>query len=258
HPSEAGELIQGLRELGIRPRDLKYLITTHIHLDHTGAAGDLARENPDLTVFVHELGAPHLINPERLNQSVRLIYGSQMEEIGEMIPIPESQVRPVTDGDEIRLGKTRWQVVHTPGHARYHICLFEPEEKILFAGDALGCLYPDGAYFIVTPAPDYDQKLSLESIQRLEDLKPELIVFTHLGPSRDKTLFEEARKQHRLWVDIIEEVLRSNPEAEIDEFLKMISQKIPVVRDFPQYNSYFLNIGGIKRYLEKQKEKKDA
>ncbi len=255
HPNEAGELIQGLQELGVRPQDLKYLITTHIHLDHTGAAGHLARENPNLIVFVHEWGAPHLINPERLNQSARRTYGPKMEEIGEMIPIPESQIHPVTNGDEIKLGKTRWQVIHTPGHARYHICLFEPKEKILFAGDALGCLYPDGAFFIVTPAPDYDQELSLESIRRLEDLKPELIVFTHRGTSRDKTLFKEVRKQHRLWVKTIETVLESTPDAEVDEILEMIAKYVPVVRDFPQYPSFLLNIGGIKRYLKKKKER---
>ncbi|MDD5224994.1 MAG: MBL fold metallo-hydrolase [bacterium] len=253
HPAEAQELIQGLAALGVRPQDLKCLITTHIHLDHAGAAGHLARENPNLIVFVHEIGAPHLINPERINQSARRTYGPAIEVIGEMLPIPEAQIHPLTDGDTISLGRTRWEVLHTPGHARYHICLFEEKEKILFSGDALGCLYPGAPLYLVAPAPEYDFELSLKSIARLESLKPEMVVFTHLGPSRDKTVFEECRKQHRLWVKAIEKVLKFTPDADSLEILKMIAEDIPLVKDFPQYSgSYILNIGGIKRYLMKK------
>lgn len=253
HPREAGDVIAGLEQLGVALREVSCLITTHIHLDHAGAAGHLARHNPDLIVFVHEIGAPHLIDPGRLNLSARRSYGEAFEGIGEMLPISEAQVHPVSDGDIINLGKTRWKVIHTPGHAHYHVCLFEENEKILFSGDALGCLYPGAPLFIVTPAPEYHQEFAIKSIHRLEELKPEMTIFTHLGPTREKTIFSEARRQHALWVGAIGKVLKSRPDAGTKEILSYIAKDIPLVRDFPQHSSSFiLNIIGITRYLKKQ------
>lgn len=255
HPHEAEEVIAGLAHLGVGLNEVKCLITTHIHLDHAGAAGHLARENPDLIVFVHEIGAPHLINPERINRSARKSYGDAIRVIGEMVPIPEAQIHPVSEGNVIQLGRTRWKVVHTPGHARYHICLFEEDERILFAGDALGCLYPNAPLFIVTPAPEYDQEFALKSIHRLESLKPEMTIFTHLGPTREKEIFSEARDQHRCWVAAMEKILKSHPGAEMDEMLSLVSRDIPMLKEYPQYlSSYALNIRGIARYLKKRTE----
>ncbi|MCX5865872.1 MAG: MBL fold metallo-hydrolase [Proteobacteria bacterium] len=213
-------------------------------------------------IQVGEVHSSYLIRDESLalveaphpNEAQELIQGlAALGVIGEMLPIPETQIHPLTDGDEIKLGRTRWQVLNTPGHARYHICLFEEKEKILFAGDSLGCLYPGAPLYIVAPAPEYDFELSLKSIAHLESLKPEMVVFTHLGPSRDKTVFEECRKQHRLWVRAIEKILKFTPDAEASEVLRLIAEDIPVVKNFPQYSgSYILNIGGIRRYLMKK------
>ena len=114
---------------GEQPRAL---LLTHIHLDHAAATGALVRRWPDLEVYVHERGAPHLIDPSKLLASAERLYGDQMEHLwGEIVPVPEANVRPLAGGETV-LGM---RVAYTPGHASHHVCYLHEESGTAFVGD---------------------------------------------------------------------------------------------------------------------------
>src|SRR5687767_5725248 len=109
----------GLAQEGLSPRDLTHVLLTHIHLDHAGAAGWLARQGAQ--IYVHPVGAPHMLNPEKLLASAARIYGDRMRSLwGEFLPVPESRLNVPNDMEEIAIGKLRFQPVNTPGHAEHH------------------------------------------------------------------------------------------------------------------------------------------
>ena len=117
--STQSALEAGLAREGLAPGDVTHVLLTHIHLDHAGAAGWLARQGAE--IYVHPLGAPHLLNPEKLLASARRIYGDRMETLwGEFLPVPEPQLRVTTDSQEIVIGQLKFVPIHTPGHAEHH------------------------------------------------------------------------------------------------------------------------------------------
>jgi glyoxylase-like metal-dependent hydrolase (beta-lactamase superfamily II) len=159
-----------------RPRAL---LLTHIHLDHAAATGALVRRWPDLEVYVHERGAPHLVDPSRLLASAERLYGEQMETLwGEIVPVPEANVRPLTGGETI-LGM---RVAYTPGHASHHVCYLHEDSGTAFVGDVAAVLIP-GTNLVVppTPPPDIDVETWLESIAIVESWQPERLAVTHFG-----------------------------------------------------------------------------
>ncbi|MEA2461585.1 MAG: hypothetical protein QOH90_1762 [Actinomycetota bacterium] len=122
--SSLPHVLAGLRENGVDALD--WIIVTHIHLDHAGAAGSLAREFPRAKVAVHEIGAPHLVDPTKLWASASRIYGDKMEQLwGGIDPIPEDRIHPLGDGDKIELGGRTLQAIETPGHARHHHAILD-------------------------------------------------------------------------------------------------------------------------------------
>ena len=140
----------GLAERNVELGDVKHLLLSHIHLDHAGAAGTLVRENPELTVWVSEVGAPHLLDPSRLERSARRLYGETFDGLwGELAPVPESNLQVV--GDRV-LGL---ECFPAPGHASHHVCYFDGET--LYAGDAAGVrIQPAKSVFPPTPPPDVE------------------------------------------------------------------------------------------------------
>ncbi len=161
---------------GERPRAV---VLTHIHLDHAAATGALVRRWPDLEVYVHERGAPHLIDPSRLLASAERLYGDQMERLwGEIVPVPEENVRALAGGEAV-LGM---RVAHTPGHASHHVCYLHEETGTAFVGDVAAVLIP-GSNLVVppTPPPDIDVETWLASIDLVEEWAPERLAVTHFG-----------------------------------------------------------------------------
>ncbi|HET8521856.1 MAG TPA: MBL fold metallo-hydrolase, partial [Thermomicrobiales bacterium] len=130
----------GIRDAGFAPADVNKVLVTHIHIDHAGASGVLARENPDLKVFVHPLGAPHLIDPTKLLISAGRIYGDRMEDLwGEVPPVPADQVVSLNDGETLSIAGRPIAAIFTPGHATHHVAFWNPDTGALFTGDAAGC-----------------------------------------------------------------------------------------------------------------------
>ncbi len=242
-------LLAGLGEE--RPRAIAL---THIHLDHAAATGALVRHWPDLEVYVHERGAPHLVDPSRLLSSAERLYGDRMEYLwGEIVPVPQENVRALAGGEEV-LGM---RVAYTPGHASHHVCYLHEESGTAFVGDVAAVRIPDTNLVVPpTPPPDIDIETWLESIGVVEAWSPERLAVTHFGPIDDpaehldvvrERLVEEARLARELDEDAYEARHRelvaeraSSAEAEAE-----LIQCVP-----PEYQWR-----GLDRYWRKREER---
>ncbi len=165
------------------------LLLTHIHLDHAGAAGVLVGENPTLRVFVHESGAPHLVDPGKLVASATRLYGDAMDELwGAVRPVPASAIDVLRGGERIQAGGRSLEVAYTPGHASHHVCYFSSETGIAFVGDTAGVRLPPHGYALPpTPPPDVDLERWRESLARLAVWAPDTLFLTHFGPVSSST-----------------------------------------------------------------------
>jgi glyoxylase-like metal-dependent hydrolase (beta-lactamase superfamily II) len=164
-----------LAELGDwRPRAL---LLTHIHLDHAGGAGALVRRWPDLEVYVHEIGAPHLVDPTKLLRSAERLYGDRMAQLwGEVVPVPEANVKPLAGGEQL-LG---FEVAYTPGHASHHVCFLHTDSGRAFVGDVAGVRIPPCELVLApTPPPDIDVDAWVQSLDLVEAWRPQSLGITH-------------------------------------------------------------------------------
>ena len=164
------------------------LLLTHIHLDHAGAAGTLVRRWPDLEVWVHERGAPHLADPAKLIASATRLYGDDMDRLwGEIVPVPRENLR-VLGSDRETIGA--WRVAYTPGHASHHVSYLHEPTGTLFAGDTAGVrIPPEGMILAPTPPPDIDLTAWHASLDLLEEWDADRVAVTHFG------LWEDVRLQ---------------------------------------------------------------
>jgi glyoxylase-like metal-dependent hydrolase (beta-lactamase superfamily II) len=237
-----------------RPRAV---LLTHIHLDHAAATGALVRRWPDLEVYVHERGAPHLIDPTKLLASAERLYGDQMERLwGEIVPVPEANVHALSGGEQV-LGM---RVAYTPGHASHHVCYLHEESGTAFVGDVAAVRLP-GVDLIVppTPPPDIDVEAWEESIGIVESWQPERLALTHFASVEDpaphlaqvrERLREEAQLARELPEDAYEQRHRDlvAERAESTEAAEELVQCVP-----PQYQWR-----GLDRYWRKREEREAA
>jgi glyoxylase-like metal-dependent hydrolase (beta-lactamase superfamily II) len=194
----------GLAQHGYALGDLSALLLTHIHLDHAAACGTIVQENSRLKVHVHELGAPHLVDPSKLITSATRLYGERMDALwGEVAPVPTDRVRVLTGGETLRFGDRQLEVAYTPGHAWHHVSYFDPAGGTAFVGDAAGIMSPRLPCVLpVTPPPDFDLEAWLGSIHLIRQWKPMQIVLTHYGPSEHpEEHFEALRSGLLIWAE---------------------------------------------------------
>src|SRR3954454_4259467 len=167
--SSVDALLAALAELNVAPTDLAGIAVTHIHLDHAGGVGDVARAFPNATVYVHEKGARHLVDPTRLVSSAARVYGDLLDSLyGRLEPTPAERIHVLEDDEEIRIGPTRvLTTIDSPGHAKHHLALHDSESGIIFAGDAVGVRLPDsGVLRPSTPPADFDLDKAINSLHR--------------------------------------------------------------------------------------------
>ncbi len=197
-----------LAELGHSLHDVRAVLLTHIHLDHATASGAIVREVPEARVFVHPIGAVHMIDPSRLLASAHRIYGDALERLwGQFLPVPAESVVEVDQGDVVELGERKLDVAYVPGHAKHHVANFEKSSGTAWVGDVGGIRIPPGLPIPVTPPPDIDIETWSDSMDRVLAWEPRRIVPTHFGPSEDpQGHFAELRRALGAWA---EEVRRS-------------------------------------------------
>jgi len=242
-------LKEGLGERGLELADLRHLLLSHIHLDHAGAAGVLVREHPALQVHVSEIGAPHLVDPSRLEASARRLYGDTFDALwGELAPVPAQNVH-VVGGRVLGL-----ECFPTPGHASHHVSYFD-EDGTLYAGDAAGVRIPPHRIVLPpTPPPDFDLQTWNRTIDEIERRTPQRLALIHFAVADDpERHLAELRVRLEDWVartdgdvtepDFSESVrvdLREAGESAVDAY----------ERAMPFWQSY----AGLKRYWEKRRE----
>ena len=168
---------------GHRPADVDTVLVTHIHLDHSGAVGVLARENPRLQVYVHRRGAPHVVDPSKLISSASRLYGGQMNRLwGEILPVPAENVHALDGGEVLRIAGVEVRVAYTPGHAVHHVSYFETSGGTVFAGDTGGIRVGQPLLVLPpTPPPDIDVEAWDASLALIRAWEPRRIFITHFG-----------------------------------------------------------------------------
>jgi glyoxylase-like metal-dependent hydrolase (beta-lactamase superfamily II) len=183
--STIGTLVERLGELGYEPRDVRHVFVTHIHLDHAGAAGWWAQQGAN--VYVHEVGAPHLIDPSRLLSSAARIYGDQMDMLwGETLPAPKDRVTALSGGEVVRAAGLEITAIDTPGHASHH--LVYRLNDVAFTGDAAGVrILRSPLVDIPAVPPEFNREVWFETLTRLRAEGFEALYLTHFGSLEDVT-----------------------------------------------------------------------
>lgn len=265
--ASVNELLAGVRAAGFDPADITSLILTHIHLDHAGATGPLVRALPRAQVYVHRIGAPHLIDPSKLISSATRIYGDQMERLwGHMEPVPAERLTIVDDGDEIVAGARTLRALYTPGHAIHHIALHDEAHNVAFPGDVAGVSI-EGVGFVRPPTPPPD--LSLEdwdaSISRLEALTLDKLYLPHFGEvSSTPRHFADLRRRLHEWGEIALAGLREGKDdaviaadlarvadPEIAEQARQRDDSAGAMRRYELATNYLMSAQGYMRYYRK-------
>ena len=256
--SSVPTLLAALQNLGVAAGDLAGVVVTHIHLDHAGGAGDVARAFPNATVYVHEKGARHLADPSRLVASAERVYGDLLDSLyGRLDPTPPERIRVLYDGDAVEIGPARaLTAIDSPGHAKHHLGLHDTVTGILFVGDAVGVRLPDaGVLRPSTPPPDFDLDLAIQSLHRFAERTPTDIALAHYGVVPDpETILEEAEATLRSWAAVAEQAW--NDGADIAAALeKAFAADLNAVDEgqrqkLETLNGVHSNAAGFRRWLD--------
>jgi len=255
-------LLDALGALGVGPTELAGVVVTHIHLDHAGGVGDVARAFPNATVYVHPKGARHLADPTRLVDSAARVYGPLLDSLyGRLTPVEAARISVLEDEAEVVVGPGRRLVaVDSPGHAKHHVGLHDSESGILFAGDAVGVRLPDaGVLRPSTPPPDFDLDQALESLRRFAARRPSGIALAHYGLLSDpEPLLAEAGETLRAWAEVAESAWREGRDvarALAERFDPLVGEVAPEHREkLEVMNGVHSNAAGLRRWLERRDE----
>jgi len=256
--SSVATLMRALDHIGIGHEDLAGVAVTHIHLDHAGGVGDIARDFPRATVYVHELGARHLIDPTRLIDSASRVYGDLLDSLyGRLDPTDAERVVVLYDDDIVDVGDRAVRAIDSPGHAKHHLAFLDETSGLLFAGDALGVQLPDGGVLRpATPPADFDFAKAIDSMRRFSALRPAGIALTHYGLIRadPDDLLAEAETRLREWVGVAEDAYRRGEdiaEALAGEFAQQNDDVDEEQRSrIETLNGIHSNAAGLRRWLE--------
>ena len=232
------------------------LLLTHIHLDHAGASGALVRHFPDLEVYVHDRGAPHLVDPSRLLESAGRLYGDDMERLwGEVVPVPEANVRTLEGGETV----DGFRVAYTPGHASHHVCYLHEETGRAFVGDVAGVRIPPSNLTLApTPPPDIDLEKWNESLSVLAEWSPSSLGLTHFGEVTD--VYAQLASMR----DVLVRWSTLAAELDCDAFVERIEEELARAGDAELAAVYVQAAPpeqlwqGLERYWRKRRERDSA
>jgi len=234
------------------PTEPRVLLLTHIHLDHAGATGVLCRRYPKLKVYVHEVGAPHLIDPSKLLKSAGRLYGDDMWELwGEVAPVPEERITALSGGETVE----GFRVAYTPGHATHHVSYLHEETGDAFVGDVAGVRVPPFDHTIApTPPPDIHVETWLDSLHTLASWNPQTLGLTHFGQVTNVT-----EHLHRMRCALVESAERARMKDE-ETFIARMEQELLEATDPATVEAYEQAAPpnqlymGLERYWRKRAE----
>ncbi|MDS0279115.1 MBL fold metallo-hydrolase [Halomicroarcula sp. S1AR25-4] len=218
-------ILDAMAEVGLAPEELEVIALTHIHLDHAGGAGFLAEACPNATVYVHELGARHLVDPERIWEGTKGAVGDQIEHYVEPEPVPEDRLVEVSGGDEIDLGDHTFEVVHAPGHAPHQVVFHDPTIDGVFTADAAGIYTPSTDEMHVTSPPvNFDLEQALADVETIAELDPETLLFGHFGPAPTGDKLDVYAEMLADWVAAVESKRAElgDDDAVVDHFVETV------------------------------------
>lgn len=249
-------------------QSLDALLLTHIHLDHAGATGSIIRENPNLKVYVHEVGAPHMVDPSRLLASAGRLYGEGLRTLyGETLPVPKENVKPLHGGERIPIGVAELDAFYTPGHASHHLTYWDRDSRTAFVGDTAGIRVQSEAFLLpATPPPDIDVEIWNQSLDMINSWEPERLFLTHFGfiedPAHHIRLYKERLRE---WTLLTRRLLESGmPTAEAEKtFVDAIASEIKSALPADAADHYIFNGGlrlswlGLMRCVRKQAQQSE-
>lgn len=263
-PRTSMDAVMGsLADRGIERLD--WIIVTHIHLDHAGAAGALARRFPEAKVAVHHVGAPHLVDPAKLWSSAARIYGDRMEELwGSMEPIEADRIHVLNDEDTIDLGGRTLTAIETPGHARHHHAFLDDATGTILTGDALGVRLADVSVTRpATPPPEFNLEEAVASIEKIRALKPARLALTHFGTAdlAPDEMCDSAIDSLTRWAGYVRDARERT--TELDDAARLVQAAVEA--DLPELpegatdrlertTSYWMNTWGYMRYFDKKEQ----
>jgi len=239
----------GLAERGLALQDIRHLLLSHIHLDHAGGAGVLVREHPGLRVHVSPIGAPHVIDPTRLERSARRLWGESFDLLwGALEPVPEEHVHAVEGS------AAGCEVFPTPGHASHHVSYLAPDGT-LHAGDAVGVRIVPGRYvFPAAPPPDVDLEGWARTFEAIESRRPARFALTHFGVVEDTE--EHVERMREELARAAERVRSGMSQEEFEDATRadVVAADEAGVAYYERAGPFWQTYVGLKRYLEKQAE----
>ncbi len=258
-----------LAALGVGPTDLATVVVTHIHLDHAGGAGDIAKLFPQAQIVVHELGARHLADPSRLMASARRVYGDELDELfGTLAPTPAERIRAVERVGVVDLGAGRRLDSHySPGHARHHVGLIDSGSGDLYVGDAAGVFIQEtGDLRPGTPPPDFDLGIALESLRMFAALLPTRLLFSHYGPvTAVQETLERSADELQVWVQETRQARRAG--LDLDHAVAMVAERTreryavfapeadpELAAKYDRVSGAPANVAGIMHWLDREGE----
>lgn len=259
YASSYQSVLDGMREVGVSPSEVRYLIPTHVHLDHAGAAGLLLKKMPNAEVITQERGAPHLVDPSKLIESSRRVFGdSIMELYGLPEPVPAERV--TSFGEEMPLelgGGMSATLIHAPGHAPHQLAVMLDSPRALLTADAVGITYPGMKTMIpTTPPPSFDPKLLVTTVGELGQTDPKSLLVPHFGARNDvDSIFEDTSVKVNEWVRAVEGM--RNAKKGLDEITEEMVARVAAgegAESIPVYAqiSVRTSVMGILHYLEKK------
>ena len=258
YASSYEHVLEGLKEIGVAPSDVRYIVPTHVHLDHAGAAGALLKEMPNAQVVAHERGVPHLVDPTRLIESATTVFGKEVVELyGRPDPIPADRVTGVGEEHALDLGGgVTANLIHSPGHAPHQVSVLLEREGALITADAVGIVYPDMKVLIpTTPPPSFKPEELVASVSKLRQTTPGRLLVPHFGTREDpQEVFEATAGKVRAWVDEVSKM--RNEGLGLDEAAERMERKVGAeagMTDLPIYAKVSVrsSVMGILHYLSK-------
>ena len=256
------DILEAVGKLGYDIRKLSYIIPTHVHPDHAGAAGLLARQLPQTKVVAYSRAAKVLADPpilERLMQGFKQVFGDGAQErFGEMLPIAEERFVLVQDGESIPLGERELRVIHTPGHDPNHLCFLDTKSRGLFCGDALGAYFSDIKGRLPSCILGSDPILILQSIDKLRELNPAILLFSHGGATREVAeIIQRVANDERQCADIALKALKAGEDREemANSLVDVLVKDSTLTKeDYLASSPYFISlmVGGYRQYFKKK------